>query len=275
LLGPNGAGKTTVMNIMSASVLPDSGTVTIDGISASEQSRKLRKKIGVVFQKGMLDSGLSPEENLSVRGSFYGIRGRKLRSRIEEIAELTGIESFMRKPYGNLSGGQQRRCDIARALLHEPSVLLLDEPASGLDTEIRHMIWDTVETLRRRTSMTVFLTTHYMEEAVMAEKIIIMNRGRIAAEGDPYSLQNKYGGEHLILVTSYKNRLETVLRRLDKSYVMESSGSMYIFRIELYSAMDALPVLNACEGMISDFEVIKGTIDDVYLAVMERGDRND
>lgn len=266
LLGPNGAGKSTAVNILCTSIKPDSGLVLIDGLKAGCRDFEIRKRIGVVFQNGVLDELLSVEENLYTRGRFYGLRGFALKQRIQETAVLTGISDFLNRPYGKLSGGQKRRCDIARALLHHPKLLLLDEPTTGLDPKMRTAIWDTIYTIKNKTDMTLLLTTHYMEEAAKADHIVILKKGQIVLEGTPDVLKKQFSRDNLFLFSNRCELLKGILERKGIVYEQEKEG----VRIPLSATLDALPILEACSGRFSSFEVQKGSMDDAYLSVVER-----
>ena len=271
LLGPNGAGKSSTVNILCTSIKPDSGTVMIDGLKLGSRNFEIRKKIGVVFQNGVLDELLTVEENLYTRGRFYGLKGYPLKQRIKETASLTGIADLLDRPYGKLSGGQKRRCDIARALLHQPKILLLDEPTTGLDPKIRSAIWDTIYAIKDRTGMTLFLTTHYMEEAAKADHIVILKSGQIALEGTPYDLKKRFSKDNLFLFSHRCELLKGILNRKGIAYEQRENG----LRIPLSHTLDALPVLEACRGRFTDFEVQRGSMDDAYLSVIEREMDND
>lgn len=163
-LGVNGAGKSTTINILCGQLAKDGGTVRIGGIDLDEDPDRIKRSLGVVFQNSVLDKDLSVRDNLKSRAALYGIRGKEFRERLEELADLLDLRSLLKRPVGKLSGGQRRRIDIARALLHRPRILILDEPTTGLDPQTRNMLWKVVGDLRRTEGMTVFLTTHYMEE---------------------------------------------------------------------------------------------------------------
>ncbi len=168
-LGPNGAGKSTTIDIICTFLKPDSGSVTVDGHVLGHEDGAIRASIGAVFQDNLLDNLLTVEENLRTRGSFYGLKGKTLEAAAKKAAEITGVTELMKRPYGKLSGGQRRRCDISRALVHTPKILFLDEPTTGLDPQTRKAVWETITSLQKETGMTVFLTTHYMEEAAGAD----------------------------------------------------------------------------------------------------------
>lgn len=278
LLGPNGAGKSTVINILSTSAPKNSGRIIIDGLTPGHQNLEIRKRIGIVFQNGVLDHLLTVEENLYIRGSFYGLKGKQLQGRISDIAQMTGIQEILQRPYGHLSGGQQRRCDIARALLHFPKILFLDEPTTGLDPEIRVSLWKTIREIKEKTGMTVVLTTHYMEEATLADHIIIMKEGKIIASGSPAMLKDTFARDQLVLfpketfikdcpILSPKNSdsLPTILNRNQVQYHSHDGH----LTVPLFKTLDALPLLNLCRGKFSAFEVQKGNMDSAYLSIIE------
>ena len=267
LLGPNGAGKSTTINILCTSIQPDSGTVIIDGWKVGNQNWEIRKRIGVVFQNGVLDELLTVEENLYTRGRFYGLRGYTLKQRIREITELTGISDLLGRLYGQLSGGQKRRCDIARALLHMPKILLLDEPTTGLDPKMRSALWEMIHAIQKKTGMTLLLTTHYMEETAKADSILIMKEGEIALEGPPEVLKEQFSKDSLCLFSLRSGPLKEILNRKGIMYCPKNGG----VEISLSSTLEALPILQECRGWYSDFEVQRGTMDEAYLSVIERG----
>ncbi len=270
LLGPNGAGKSTVVNILSTSLPADSGLVRMDGLTLGRQNWKIRKEIGIVFQNGVLDNLLTVEENLFTRGSFYGLRGKTLKDRIADIAGMTGTEDFLHRQYGQLSGGQRRRCDIARALLHSPRILFLDEPTTGLDPEIRSSIWQTIAGIQLQTGMTIFLTTHYMEEAARADHIVIMKSGRLVAAGAPSSLKEHFSKDCLVLFTDRPAPLTSILEKSGTQYRRQKNS----LEIPLPTTLHALPLLELCRGRYSGFEVLRGNIDDAYLSVIGGDNRN-
>ena len=262
-LGPNGAGKSTTIDMICTFLKPDEGTVVVDGYRLGEEDRAIRTSIGTVFQDGLLDPLLTVEENLKARGGFYGLKGAKLRQAVADTARVTGVADLLRRPYGKLSGGQRRRCDIARALLHTPKVLILDEPTTGLDPQTRKSVWETVLSLQKRSDMTVFLTTHYMEEAAGADYVIVIDDGRIAARGTPAELKERYTKDRLTLECKDPNR---ILPRLEQ---MGCRGRLAGGRIEVEveSTLTALPVLEALRDDLDGFEVVRGSMDDAFLAI--------
>ena len=196
-LGVNGAGKSTTISIICGQLQKDSGKVFLDGKDIENGMGDLKRKLGVVFQNSALDQPLTVLENLQSRASLYGIFGKDFRNRLEELTELLDLKELLGRTVGKLSGGQRRRIDIARALLHRPELLILDEPTTGLDPQTRKLLWSVVDTQRKRENMTVFLTTHYMEETVDADYVVILDQGRIAAEGSPLTLKNTYTGDFI------------------------------------------------------------------------------
>lgn len=188
-LGVNGAGKSTTISIMCGQLAKDSGEVCICGKSVDGDMKNISGRLGVVFQNSALDKALSVKDNLRSRAALYGITGKDFRERLCELAKLLDFENLLTRTVGKLSGGQRRRIDIARALIHRPEILILDEPTTGLDPQTRKLLWDVVRELRKTENMTVFLTTHYMEEAADADYVVILDSGKIAAEGTPLTLK--------------------------------------------------------------------------------------
>lgn len=270
-LGPNGAGKTTTIDIICTLLRPDNGIVRVNNYMLGEQDDKIRESIGVVFQDSILDALLTVKENLYTRGSFYGLSGRKLTAAVEKAAEAAGVESFMNRPYGRLSGGQRRRADIARALVHTPKILFLDEPTTGLDPQTRKSVWDTVRDLQKVTGMTVFLTTHYMEEAANADYVAIIDNGLISAKGTPADLRAKYTTDILRLLPKDSDKLAVFLS--DKNIKYTLSGGF--FSIPVSNTLDALPILNEVKDMVSGFEVVNGSMDDAFVNITGNAVRED
>lgn len=244
-LGVNGAGKTTVINMLTTLLKPDEGTVNICGYELGRDDTEIRKKIGVVYQQNCLDDLLSVQENLICRGVLHGISKKEAKLQCDKLTEALKLEEILKKKYKTLSGGQKRRCEIAAALMHAPEILFLDEPTTGLDPATRIDVWDMVEQLQKEEKMTVFLTTHYMEEAAKADNIIIIDRGRIVTAGTPFELKEKYAKDKLKL---YYN---------DKSV-----------NISIESTLDAFPIIQKHLSELKGFEVIQGNMDDVFVNVV-------
>lgn len=191
-LGVNGAGKSTTISIICGQLMKDSGIVQVNGVDVDQAEIRIKRMLGVVFQDSVLDKPLTVKENLKSRAALYGITGKVFEKRLQELIVLLDFGEFLNRPVGKLSGGQRRRIDIARALIHRPEILILDEPTTGLDPQTRRLIWSVIEKLQTDENMTVFLTTHYMEEAASAGYVVILDKGRIATEGTPFDLKNRY-----------------------------------------------------------------------------------
>lgn len=258
-LGVNGAGKSTTINIMCGELRKDSGSVRICGADLDREPDSIRRKLGVVFQSSVLDKDLSVRDNLRSRAALYGIHGKAFEKRLEELTELLDFAGLLKRPLGKLSGGQRRRIDIARALLHEPEILILDEPTTGLDPQTRTNLWQVIGRLRREQGMTVFLTTHYMEEAADADYVVIIDHGRIAAEGTPLTLKNTYTGDFITLYGITEEQVKT----LGASY--ESIRDAY--RVFVKDTAAATELILRYPEIFRDYEITKGKMDDVFLAV--------
>jgi len=262
-LGPNGAGKSTTIDIICTFLKKDSGSVTVNGNVLGSDDAAIHASIGAVFQDNLLDNLLTVEENLKTRGSFYGLRGRALDEAVKRAAQVTGITELLGRLYGKLSGGQRRRCDISRALVHMPKILFLDEPTTGLDPQTRRNVWETITALQRETGMTVFLTTHYMEEAAGADYVIIIDDGLIVAEGTPSQLKERYASDKLSLVC---RDVAEVCRRLDALNLQYKVIADQVV-VPVARTMDALPILAGFSDLISGFEVTRGTMDEAFIAI--------
>jgi len=270
-LGPNGAGKTTTIDIICTLLKPDSGTVTINSYALGRQDHKIRKDIGVVFQDSILDNLLTVKENLYTRGSFYGMSNKELSIAVEKAAEAADVESFYNRRYGDLSGGQRRRADIARALINTPKILFLDEPTTGLDPQTRKSVWNTIRNLQKGTGMTVFLTTHYMEEAAKVDYVAIIDNGLISARGTPSELRTKYSTDTLRLIPKDSNGLTALLKKKNIKFTISGKA----FFINISNTLDALPLVNNVEDLISGFEVISGNMDDAFVKITGHAMRED
>ena len=224
-----------------------------------KNSREIKKKIGVVFQNSALDSALSVRDNLKSRAALYGITGKNFTKRLSELAELLDFENLLGRTVGKLSGGQRRRIDIARALIHRPQVLILDEPTTGLDPQTRRLLWNVVQSLRKTDNMTVFLTTHYMEEAADADYVIILDSGKISAEGTPLELKNKYTGDFITLYNPTEDALETLGLPYEK--IRDAA------RIAVGNTAQATALITKHPEIFTDYEITKGKMDDVFLSV--------
>lgn len=258
-LGVNGAGKSTTISIMCGMLAKDGGKIFIDGKDVDKDMREITKELGVVFQNTVLDAKLSVKDNLTSRAALYGITGKEAKQRIAHLAELLEFKDILNRTFGKLSGGQKRRVDVARALLNNPRILILDEPTTGLDPEARKALWSVVTTLRKNQNMTVFLTTHYMEEAADADYVVILDSGKISAEGTPLELKNNYTGD---FVTIY-NVDEDKIKALGLPY----ENIRDAVRIAVKNTEEARDLIVKHPDLFTDFEITKGKMDDVFLAV--------
>ena len=261
-LGPNGAGKSTVIDILCTLSRPQAGQAFINGMEIGREDEKIRSEIGVVFQEGVLDRLLSVRENLMLRGSFYGLKGEELKKRMENALLEADAAEFADRRYGKLSGGQRRRADIARALVNSPKILFLDEPTTGLDPQTRAGIWETVRRLQRENGMTVFLTTHYMEEADSADYVVVLDNGRVKAKGTPNQLKKEYAADCLKLYGDVPHLID-IIKETRLSYSVLADG----IKINLANTLSALPLLEKAGGAITGFEVAMGDMDDAFMGI--------
>ena len=258
-LGVNGAGKSTTINIMCGQLAKDSGDILINGKSIDKSISEIKSDLGVVFQGSVLDSALSVYDNLQSRAALYGITGENFKSRLNELSELLAFKDILKRPYGKLSGGQRRRIDIARALLHKPKILILDEPTTGLDPQTRNLLWSVIANLRASEGMTVFLTTHYMEEAADADYVVILDSGKIAAEGTPLELKNNYASDFITLYNA--DEQSVISLGLDYERIRDA------YRISVPNTRKATEIIIKNPELFTDYEIVKGKMDDVFLTV--------
>lgn len=261
-LGVNGAGKSTTINIISGVLNKDSGKVSVCGYDIDERPNEIKSKIGIVFQNSVLDKKLSVYENLKYRANLYGIFGTEFKSRLAEMTELLDLKDILKRPLAKLSGGQKRRIDIARALIHRPQLLILDEPTTGLDPKTRITVWSVVEKLRKESGLTVFLTTHYMEEASNSDYVVIIDAGKIAVEGTPHELKNKYASDFIKL---YNHREEAEKYFSALGYAIKNERDFT--QIELTDTAETAKFFKEMPQLFEDFEVLKGNMDNVFLKV--------
>ena len=257
-LGINGAGKSTTINIMCGQLSKDSGEIIIDGYNLDESLDLVKNEIGIVFQSSVLDASLSVYDNLESRAALYGITGTDYNKRLDELADILEFKDILNKTVRNLSGGQRRRIDIARALIHKPKILILDEPTTGLDPKTRKLLWNVISNFRKNENMTIFLTTHYMEEAVESDYIVIIDNGRIISEGTPHDLKNTYTQDY---ITIYGVN-EDEIRKLSPNYEVVKNG----YRISISNTKEATDMITKHPELFVDYEITKGRMDDVFLA---------
>lgn len=260
-LGENGAGKSTTINIISTLLLKDEGEVFVDGLNIDKQASEIRSKIGIVFQGYVLDKRLSVKDNLKIRASYYGIYGEAWKKRFAELSEVFSLDEIKDREYGKLSGGQRRRVDIARALINRPKILILDEPTTGLDPQTRKTVWEIISNVKNETGMTVFLTTHYMEETAKADTVVIIDSGKIIAEGSPVRLKDKYSSDYIKIYYPKNETVEKSLAGYEYSYVDN------FYKVKVASSVEAKEFVLSHGNILNDFEIIKGDMDDVFLNV--------
>lgn len=263
-LGPNGAGKSTTIDMLCTLLTPDAGEVSINGRRLGRDNSAIRQDIGVVFQDSVLDRLLTVRENLQTRAKFYPMDQKAREDAIQVAAQATDIGEFISRPYGKLSGGQRRRADIARALVNTPEILFLDEPTTGLDPQTRRSVWNTIFDIQRQRGMTVFFSTHYMEEAARADYIIIIDGGQIAARGTPGSLKERFAQDVVRLLPTDRAALEARLVELGYAYTPQEGGLLYA---QVQGKDASLALLGSVASLISDFEVVHGTMDDVFINI--------
>lgn len=261
-LGVNGAGKSTTINIISGILNKDSGSVFVCGEDIDTHPDVIKSKIGIVFQGSVLDKRLSAYDNLKSRAALYGIFGEDFSKRLEELDSLLGLKDILKRPLTKLSGGQKRRVDIARALIHNPDLLILDEPTTGLDPQTRITVWNVIEKLRKERNLTVFLTTHYMEEAAVADYVVILDGGKIVAEGTPHELKTKYAND---FVRFYSHLDEAEKALADKGLTVKRERDF--LEVEIENTAKVLQYVQQYPELFDDFEVLKGNMDTVFLKV--------
>ncbi len=261
-LGVNGAGKSTTINIISGILQKDSGKALICGEDLDKNIDKIKSNIGIVFQNSVLDKKLSGYDNLKYRAALYGIFGTDFKNRLKEMTELLDLKDILKRPINKLSGGQKRRLDIARALIHNPKLLILDEPTTGLDPKTRITVWSVIDRLRSEQGLTVFLTTHYMEEASDSDYVVILDSGKIATEGTPHELKNKYANDYIKFYNK-KDEAEEFFLALGKNIHKERDFIV----VKLDSTNEVPKYIAQKPEIFDDFEVLKGNMDDVFLNV--------
>lgn len=256
-LGENGAGKSTTINILCTILKKTEGSVRIFGKELEKQDNAIRDMIGIVFQNSVLDNKLTVKENLYTRGSYYGMKKGQIQERLAPFMEAFELEEIWNRRYEKLSGGQRRRVDIVRALIHAPRILFLDEPTTGLDPMSRKLVWNYISYLRKNQGITIFLTTHYMEETRDADDVVILDQGQIVAADTPVGLKSRYTSTKLIWYTRQEPQAEQILAGRDFSYeadhytvLMEEGITEFLYQYR---------------DVIRDYEVVKGSMDDVFL----------
>lgn len=267
-LGVNGAGKSTTINIICSILEKTEGKVTLEGYDLDQDREAIKNMIGVVFQSSVLDNMLTVYDNLRFRTAFYPLSKAEAKKRIDEIVNLLDLKPILKQKVGTLSGGQKRRVDIARAIVHAPRFLILDEPTTGLDPKTRQTVWETIDKVRKETGMTVFLTTHYLEESDLATYVVIMDKGKIITEGTPNELKNRFSRDYLIAYKKKDQGFAAKLKELGYEYDYDVEKKTY--RIVIKDTAEAKKLLSIFPEELSDIEIKKGTMDDVFLSVTGR-----
>ena len=262
-LGPNGAGKSTTINTLCTIFEKTSGNLTIDGKDVSNQKSEVRAAIGVVFQDSTLDAKMTIEENLKLHCVFYNIPKKEVEERIQFVLKLVDLTAERKKLISSLSGGMKRRVEIARGLIHYPKVLFLDEPTTGLDPQTRSHIWEYIRKLQKERNITIFLTTHYMEEAEICNKIAIIDGGVIVAHDTPYALKKLYTKDKAFITTKNETELEQLLQQHELEYVKKEG----FYKVDAENIHPLLQVLSEQKEVITDIEIKKGTFNDVFLEI--------
>lgn len=261
-LGENGAGKSTTINMLCTILEKTLGDVRVFGHELSKEDDEIRKLIGIVFQNSVLDKKLTVGENLMTRGAYYGLNKKQIKTRLEPYMDDFEIGEIWNRKYEKLSGGQRRRVDIVRALINEPRILFLDEPTTGLDPKSRRIVWDYIRKLKDEKNLTIFLTTHYMEETADADEVKILEHGNIIASGTPAELKSRFASSKLIWYTDRAMSKEDIIKGYEWSYDADH------YNIKFNGSITELLYRNS--KVITDYEVIKGTMDDVFLNLTGR-----
>ena len=262
-LGPNGAGKSTTINTLCTIMDKTAGTLIINGNDVSLQKDKVRSDIGIVFQETTLDGKLTVEENLKLHCDFYNVPKAEVKERIDFVLDLVDLKNRKNSEVESLSGGMKRRAEIARGLVHFPKVLFLDEPTTGLDPQTRANVWDYIHKLQKQKNITIFLTTHYMDEAEICQQVAIIDGGKIVAHDTPANLKKKYTSTSMKIKSSDAEHLKNYLTERS----IKHSGENDLVTIYATSTADVLDITNTFRESIEDIEINKGTLNDVFIAI--------
>ncbi|WP_224133146.1 MULTISPECIES: ABC transporter ATP-binding protein [Leuconostoc] len=269
-LGTNGAGKSTTINIICTVLNASSGETYVDGLNVKTEKNKIRREIGIVYQQNVLDDLLTVSENLKFRASLYGIKGRKFDKRLDELANKLNFKKYLNQNFITLSGGQKRRVEIARAIFHNPKILLLDEPTTGLDPKSRKRVWEIIWELKKNLGMTIFLTTHYLEEAKNSDLIMVLNNGKIIAKGSSLELKNQYSCDKF-LIYPQNNVKDNLINSLVKSNIKFEEFEDHVI-IQNPSIDEVSKELKKNSDLIDSFEFQKGSLDDAFLNILKRSE---
>lgn len=267
-LGVNGAGKSTTINILSTLLRKTSGSVKVCGYDMETEENSIRNSIGIVFQGSMLDGKLSVKDNLFTRATFYNLSKAATKERIDFLSQRLGMTEYLSKYYGELSGGQRRKCDVARALLAKPQILFLDEPTTGLDPQSRIDLWKTVEQLRKEDGTTVFLTTHYMEEVNASDRVAIIDKGKILCIDSPQLLKNQFSNDKIKL-TPILQKVGELEKRLN-AQKLEYTRTADTYIVTSKNALDCIEFISSVKSILVAAEISKGDMDSVFITVVGR-----
>jgi ABC-2 type transport system ATP-binding protein len=266
LLGPNGSGKTTLFRILSTLMTPSGGRASIQGFDVARDPNRVRQQIGIVFQARSVDLKLTVAENLKHQGHLYGLSGAALKSRIDEVLGRVGLRERAGDFVETLSGGMQRRVELAKGLIHSPSVLLLDEPSTGLDPGARRDLWQYLETLRDEENVAILVTTHLMEEAEHCDRLAILNEGKLVALGTPFELKSKIGGDVVLFETRTPETAENLALRLSQRFDVEAAVLGNSVRLEHgHGHRFVTSVVEAFPGIVEAVTVSKPSLEDVFI----------
>ncbi|OEP06660.1 ABC transporter [Listeria monocytogenes] len=266
-LGENGAGKSTTLSMICTESEPTSGEIYIDDEKLTFKNRKLfRQKLGVVFQENVLDDLLTVRENLYNRASLYGKTKAEITERLALVSSIMGIEDILNRRFEKLSGGQKRRAEIARAIMHDPEILLLDEPTTGLDPKTRVGVWKIIDYLREELGMTVFLTTHYLEEAKDADQLAVIHKGKIIAQGTPTNIRSRFSVDKIFFYDAKVAELQKIMKKANLPFKVSKAT----IRVDVINQdVEILAILNQAAGLYGSFEVIKGNLDDAFISMIK------
>ncbi|EAD7780384.1 ABC transporter ATP-binding protein [Listeria monocytogenes] len=266
-LGENGAGKSTTLSMICTESEPTSGEIFIADEKLTFKNRKsFRQKLGVVFQENVLDDLLTVRENLYNRASLYGKTKAEITERLALVSSIMGIEDILNRRFEKLSGGQKRRAEIARAIMHDPEILLLDEPTTGLDPKTRVSVWKIIDYLREELGMTVFLTTHYLEEAKDADQLAVIHKGKIIAQGTPANIRSRFSVDKIFFYDAKVAELQTIIEKINLPFKVTKET----MRVDVINQdVEILAILNQTAGLYGSFEVIKGNLDDAFISMIK------
>lgn len=262
-LGLNGAGKSTTINILCQILNKDEGEIIINGYNLSKEGHLIKPLIGIVFQTSVLDYDLTVYQNLRSRASLYNMPKQIVEERIDELIKLFDLSKVINVQYKKLSGGQKRRVDIARALINRPKILFLDEPTTGLDPNTRILVWDIINYLIISEDLTVFLTTHYMEEVIQAHQVVIIDEGEIVASGTPDKLKEDYASDILRIISARDEKIDDLFDENNITYTYERES----YKVLIENSLNAYEIISLSPKVLGNFEVVKGNMDQVFLNV--------